>query len=530
MRQHGHAHVAIPFALASLALIGSAGMVNDEGSSAGVGIVIYDNISDGGGLNAQGASPASQLDITLPFDAGAVDDFVLPESPQCVWSVTGVQWTGVYWNGSAPGSMAGIRVIIWPDTPDGPDGRGPLTPDIDKALAVYQITGNGGEIPSASGIANAYDYAVQLPEPYLAIPGVRYWIQIQALLPYPPQWGIHVTQTRSGLGPMEYFDLLGLPAWVPISDTGDLAFKLIGEARTIDCDDGNACTTDTCKAGTCIHTAVTCDDGSACTEDTCDSAAGCTFTAISCDDGNACTNDSCDPSGGCVYETVTCDDSNACTTDSCEPATGCQHSAATCDDGNACTEDTCDPVSGCQTATITCDDGDACTDDTCDPETGCTTTAINCDDGSACTEDSCDPSTGCAYAPIGCDDENACTSDSCHPEVGCIHESITCDDGDLCSIDSCDPIAGCVAEPIDCDDGDLCTIDSCLDGVCGHNGPPDMDGDGDVDLDDFNIFFNCIETKEKQQAPECRCTDLNGDGVVNMYDYGMLQSAFNGAK
>src|SRR6266404_6006984 len=38
-----------------------------------------------------------------------------------------------------------------------------------------------------------------------------------------------------------------------------------------------------------LGTFLTCNDGNACTTDTCDPTRGCVFTPISCDDGNACT-------------------------------------------------------------------------------------------------------------------------------------------------------------------------------------------------------------------------------------------------
>lgn len=86
------------------------------------------------------------------------------------------------------------------------------------------------------------------------------------------------------------------------------------------CDDSNACTTDTCDSGQCVHTAITCDDGSACTTDTCSPATGCVFTPITCNDNNGCTTDSCNPASGCVFTPLDCNDNNDCTTDSCAPA------------------------------------------------------------------------------------------------------------------------------------------------------------------------------------------------------------------
>ncbi len=75
----------------------------------------------------------------------------------------------------------------------------------------------------------------------------------------------------------------------------------------------------------------------------------CTFnnTVSNCDDGDACTDDSCDPITGCQHTPVLCDDGDPCTTDFCDPVTGCQHVPIDCDDGDPNTIDGCDPVSGC---------------------------------------------------------------------------------------------------------------------------------------------------------------------------------------
>jgi hypothetical protein len=77
------------------------------------------------------------------------------------------------------------------------------------------------------------------------------------------------------------------------------------------CDDGNACTTDTCSsAGSCGHTNNTdpCSDG------------------VSCTVGDQCANGSCHP--GTPEDTI-CNDNNDCTTDHCVGAggdeIGCQH-------------------------------------------------------------------------------------------------------------------------------------------------------------------------------------------------------------
>ena len=96
-----------------------------------------------------------------------------------------------------------------------------------------------------------------------------------------------------------------------------------------ECDDADACTTDTCVGGFCENTTINCDDTIACTNDSCDQATGCVNVPDDsrCDDTIACTNDSCDQATGCmnVPDDTLCDDSNVCTDDSCDQMAGCMN-------------------------------------------------------------------------------------------------------------------------------------------------------------------------------------------------------------
>ena len=72
---------------------------------------------------------------------------------------------------------------------------------------------------------------------------------------------------------------------------------------------------------------------------------GCQQTGtVKCDDGVACTKDTCDLTTGCnsLYDGLTCDDANVCTTDSCEK-TGCVHLPAvvSCTNGRVCSKGVC---------------------------------------------------------------------------------------------------------------------------------------------------------------------------------------------
>jgi len=109
-----------------------------------------------------------------------------------------------------------------------------------------------------------------------------------------------------------------------------------------------------------------CDDGNACTADSCDAVANCVHTSVAdgsaCSDSNACTQtDSCQ-AGSCVGENpVTCAASDQChAPGTCDAATGaCSNppvaDGSACNDGNACTVG-----DACQAGTCTLASQDIC--------------------------------------------------------------------------------------------------------------------------------------------------------------------------
>jgi len=190
--------------------------------------------------------------------------------------------------------------------------------------------------------------------------------------------------------------------------TAEVCDPELGCRRTrVICDDGIGCTVDRCDAAMgCVHEAVdaVCDDHNACNgRERCSLDADCQAAAapLSCDDGIACTLDSCDPREGCrhVARSEACQDGVACTLDRCDAARGCVATLdhASCDDHSVCTPvDQCVPGLGCDhPGALRCDDGDRCTLDSCDPTRGCQTAPRVCDDGDACTFDRCDSQQGC---------------------------------------------------------------------------------------------------------------------------------------
>jgi hypothetical protein len=243
----------------------------------------------------------------------------------------------------------------------------------------------------------------------------------------------------------------------------DLHFQPVsscaGMLKNTACEDGNACTAGaTCFNGTC-------------------------GTTVDCNDDNPCTTDSCDPATGCVHEanTLPCDDQNACTTqDTCSGGACVGGPAPDCDDGNGCTDDSCDVTTGCVSTdnTAPCEDGNACTtEDTCSDGACVGGPAPNCDDGNGCTDDSCDVATGCMYAnnTAGCEDGNACTTADTCSDGACVGgPAPNCDDGNGCTDDSCDANSGCLHanNAGSCDDGNPCTrSDTCQAGSCQGSNP-----------------------------------------------------------
>ena len=302
-----------------------------------------------------------------------------------------------------------------------------------------------------------------------------------------------------------------------------------------DCNDGVGCTQDSCdeQADACVNAPdnAACDDGLWCNgPEVCDPEAGCQRQAApDCDDGIACTIDTCDEERDMCLQTpddAACSDGNDCTVDTCLPDSGCQHVAGNqgqvcdqggctgtcsdglcvpcacaddgdCDDGFACTTDICDAGvcvyqtddaacddgqwcngaercvvdQGCQPGTAPdCDDGVGCTDDSCDEDADHCSNVVdhaNCDDGDWCNgAEVCDAVQDCQPGtPPDCDDGVNCTDDSCDEDGDvCLHTAndANCDDGFFCNgAETCDAQNGCQAGGDPCDDGVGCTVDTC---------------------------------------------------------------------
>jgi hypothetical protein len=202
------------------------------------------------------------------------------------------------------------------------------------------------------------------------------------------------------------------------------------------CDDGDACTVDTCGPSGCQHTPVVCPapGGDGCNAGaTCDPSSGACVGAPSpdgtaCDDGNACTHGDACRTGICAPGTpVTCAGAGACHEGGvCDPATGActgapKRNGSACDDGNACTRrDVCDDGVCVGRRPVRCAAADQCHEaGACDPASGECVDGPAKPDGSPCRDrDKCTRSDTCRAGVCVGDDPILCTApDACHTAV-----------------------------------------------------------------------------------------------------------------
>ena len=236
---------------------------------------------------------------------------------------------------------------------------------------------------------------------------------------------------------------------------------------------------------------------------------GCTpfLPSNTCNDGNTCTTDSCKQNIGCEYvadlgqDGLNCDDGNDCSIDStcasgiCVPGMP-EEDDTSCNDGDACTStSTCQGGSCEGSVDVECVDpllGDCFVAD-CDAVEGCAMAAwpagSRCDDGDMCTlSETCDSFGNCLGAePIGCPAQTDCNICTCASTPGPMN----------------DPPGGCSCTGI------------CNDGICG---PHDiylkcpecgLDNDGNV-IDTDNDGFPDVWEDDPLGV------DLDCDGIIDV--------------
>ena len=76
---------------------------------------------------------------------------------------------------------------------------------------------------------------------------------------------------------------------------------------------------------------------------------------------------------------------------------------------------------------------------------------------------------------------------------------------------------------------DMTVVPGLQHAIIPFHAPTDLDADGDVDLSDFGIFQTCFNGPNRLPAsPGCAAADLDADGDVDLSDFGVFQTCFNG--
>ncbi len=268
-------------------------------------------------------------------------------------------------------------------------------------------------------------------------------------------------------------------------DAPDLPDAFRACAADIDCDDGLACTMDSCDEEHCVYAAsdAACADTEACTDDRCVLGTGCTHTPNSamCNDGVFCNGfDQCS-AGACSTHTG----------DSCAPPTVCDEATDRCRGCVTtadCSGETFGPWGGCTFADSCVESGtrsrarrtEVCMDNVCVPTD--TTVSEGCPretDGTSCGMGSCGGWGSCSFGDdciesgtqsrtctdLACGD-GVCRTSMRTESMGCPRET----DGNGCGGPTCDPYGACDYADA-CDENAMqtrtCYDRRCAAGSCG---------------------------------------------------------------
>ena len=185
--------------------------------------VIWDN-----GLPGSGSYViASQLDTNYSFNAQTADDFMF----NGVAEITGVVWYGGFFDETTPDVInpCDFNIYIYEDdgTGNAPTGGGTANPETTKLYYSFENV-LGVKIGEYS-----CSYEVGLDPVFNAQHGVKYWIVMQAVFNYPPQWGwLNLTDNQIQLSPsVQGFNSskqeVEMEFWT-VHGGGDMAFKLKG--------------------------------------------------------------------------------------------------------------------------------------------------------------------------------------------------------------------------------------------------------------------------------------------------------------
>ncbi len=319
--------------------------------------IIWDNYPDD---DLNGTVGSSQL-AAGSFQSQTADDFIFTQTVD----VEAVRWVGGLWNANPPIVNGGtFKILIYEDAGGSPPGPGLGDPS-GFAIATYNILLNNIDITTIG--TDRYEYYTELQTPFTAQANTRYWMAIQNVRTFPPQWGMGEAAIVPPveLGGRNGFPVLDVPYWQ--QEILGYAIKLYGEVGAVcgnnivefgeECDgtDDSACPglcqpDCTCLAlGACCYFG-SCEGGGPITEQACaDLGQGAPFDWF---EGEDCfgENPTITCPGGpeegacCFYEDgvpVDCIDSDV---DGCGTVGGVFYGGEVCAEFT-CPEDPCGPTS-----------------------------------------------------------------------------------------------------------------------------------------------------------------------------------------
>lgn len=192
-------------------------------ASAMAGTIVWDN----GNNDGSGQALSSQRDTAFPFDSQTADDFMLPRNtvgdPLLPTAISEVHWQGVWFNPGPPGNATAFNILFYADAGGVPTG-GPTDPS-GTALASYTIPAGGVNETALAG--GYFQYSAVLPSAFVAQKEVRYWVAIQSVNNFPPQWGWAFSTGTFGNTATQGFPFLNVPYWTAVP--AQMAFQLVGD-------------------------------------------------------------------------------------------------------------------------------------------------------------------------------------------------------------------------------------------------------------------------------------------------------------
>ncbi len=185
--------------------------------------LLWDNYPNGNG----GFYGPSQLDYVFPFESQTADDFVAGD-----WTITAVEWNGRFVSFD-PTAHPDWNIIFYADADGKPTG-GPDDPT-DTAIVLYSITSDQVSLEQESDYS--FTGYVELPEDFVTVEGVIYWIVMQAVFQYPPQWCVNeAIDSHQGYASQAGFPMLDFLYWTDSEDMWgspkDMCFRLWGTGET----------------------------------------------------------------------------------------------------------------------------------------------------------------------------------------------------------------------------------------------------------------------------------------------------------